>query len=133
MFKIDLYISDIPVLSKKYFDMTIDDVYNYISCDAKLTIVHKNLLFFFEEISIVEFYWCLCNWYDRYKEAKGESFIYNTIEHTKPIMEFSKVDDKFWKIDSIWRCLDKPIIIEEADFVREIKKLIQQLVSLFEA
>ena len=132
MFKINYSIlSDIPP-KKHYSEMSIDSVYQYISYEAQLEIMYDGEILFSEEISIIEFYWYLLNWYKNDYMGNRNPFTYTTVENTEPILTFEFQQDNSWKIDSIWKRCKNPAIVFETDFHTEISNLIIKMSSNIE-
>ena len=133
MFKMDVSVSDISIPKNAYSKMTLDQIYDYMSYDANVVISYKNSVFFEEEVAIVELYWYLCHWYETYQSGMVIPFEFSTIEHTEPILVFSKSGDGHWIMDSIWKHLDDPICMEENDFIDEVKNFLENLCSALES
>lgn len=127
MFQMNYHIPDCsPIPVKNYSKMTIDEIYNYIAYDANFVISYNDSVFFSESIAIVEFYWFVCNWYNKIKAGMNIPFQYNTIEHKVPILIFYSEGDN-WKIDSIWKCEISPIRVNKIDFMCEIDRFINNM------
>ena len=132
MFKIVVDFLNCNPGKKQYSKMTNDQIYEYLSYEARLTIFHDNQIIFSEEIAIIEFYQQLVIWHKGYKSGNRSSFLYTTVEHIAPILEFCAIDGSSWKIDSIWkRCYD-PIIVDNLVFSNEIDALISFLNAVLE-
>lgn len=117
---------------KHYSKMAIDQIYEYLSCEARLIITYEDKIIFSEEVAIIEFYWYLLNWYNQFKGGRKIPFKYTTVEYVAPILVFSVHGVNCWEIDSIWKCCDEPIIIDNMVFFREIDKLIGVLYTTLE-
>lgn len=117
---------------KQYSQLTIDQIYEYLSYEAKLTIVCNNLIIFSEEVAIVEFFWHLFNWYKGFRSGNKDAFIYSTVEFTAPILEFSAPGINCWRIDSIWRRCNEAVIVDSLTFSNEIDGLIRALKATLE-
>ena len=117
---------------KQYSQLTIDQIYEYLSYEAKLTIACNNLIIFSEEVAIVEFFWYLSNWYKGFRAGNKDPFIYTTVEFTAPILEFSASEINCWRIDSIWKRCDEAVIVDDLAFSNEIDRLIRALKATLE-
>ena len=125
------FLGSIPP-KRAYSKMAIDEIYEYISHEAKLTITYNNIIIFAEEIAVVEFYWYISKWYEHCFTVHKKPFIYSTIEHSVPILTFNFHQNGFWEIDSIWKQCVKPVMVPEPLFLSTICKLINQFSSNIE-
>ena len=112
--------------------MTIDEIYNYISFDAQLTIIINNQKVFSEDIAVVEFYWFLSKWYNEYGIKKKESFKYNTVEYEETVLAFSNDYDNRWKISSPWIKSGMPCFVSEDELDYQIQDVINSIASEIE-
>ena len=115
-----------------YSRMPIDEIYDYLSWEADLTIIHENQILFSEEVAIIEFYWYLYSWYHRYLTGHNNQFVYPTVEHTEPILVFSPQPNHYWKIDSIWKRCDEPVLIKEEILHSEVHQLLERMMTTIE-
>lgn len=116
-----------------YSRMSLDKIYGYLLWEADLTVIYNNQILFSEEVSIIEFYWYLVNWYRRYLMGNMDQFIYSTVEHTEPILVFSPQQNQLWKVDSVWKQCDKPALIKEEMLHSEVHKLLEEIMLAIEA
>ena len=112
-----------------YCKMSLDQIYSYLSWEADLTITYNNQILFSQEVAIIEFYWYLIKWYRRYLTGNTDQFVYTTVEYTEPILIFSPQQEQCWKIDSIWKRCDKPILINDKMFHFEVRKLLDKIIE----
>ena len=127
MFEIHVKFLEQQIPKGAYSKMSIDEIYDYLSWDACLTITHNNQNLFLEEVPIIEFYWYLVNWYSRCLVGNKDQFVYSTIEHIEPILVFSPQQNHYWEIDSIWKQCDKAALIEEETLYFEVHKLLKRI------
>lgn len=130
MLRIRAVYSALPAISGGL--SSIDDVYGYMEYEAELIIEYGGGVFFSEEVAIVELYWYLSRWYGAVSSGKEENFTYPTVEHTKPILTFTRSGDKTWIIDSIWgKC--SPAAVGERDLFEQVAGLIEALGAMFKS
>lgn len=111
---------------------SIDDVYNYMEYEAELIIEYGDRVFFCEEVAIVEFYWYISRWYNAVSSSEKANFAYSTVEHTKPILTFTRSGDKTWVIDSIWG-KGSPVVVGERDLFEQAAWLTETLGAMFKS
>lgn len=129
MLKIDVKFLEGQSLlrTNDYTHMSIDDIYSYMFYEAELIIKNDDMIFFDEEIAVIEFYWYLVKWYSEYLKGSLKPFVYSTVEYVEPILVFSLQQNNLWKIDSIWKKCDDALIIESKIFNYEISELINKI------
>ena len=125
MFKIDVKFLEEHPPKAAYSDMSIDEIYCCLSWEAALNITYNNKVLFSEEVAIVEFYWYLVKWYHKCIAGKREPFVYSSVEYTDPILVFLPQPSHCWKIDSIWRRCDTPILVKEEILYSQTRTLIE--------
>lgn len=84
-------------------------------------------VFFKEPCALIEFYWFITQWYAKYNKGIYIPFVYETIEFYEPILTFKKMSDSFWQIDSIWKELDHPLIVNEDELISVVDNLVAKL------
>ncbi len=125
--KINIKLSECIPPKAKYSIMSIDEIYEYISYEAALSIENKNQVFFCDDVAIVEFFWYFANWYKKIVEGNKTKFVYSTVENDTPILTFSPLHNNQWEIDSVWKKACNPIIINEEQLYTEVQNLIENL------
>lgn len=110
-----------------YSRMSLDEIYSYMFYEAELIIKNDEMIFFDEEIAVIEFYWYLVKWYSEYLKGSIKPFVYSTVEYVEPILVFSLQQNNLWKIDSIWKKCDDALTIESKIFNYEISELINKI------
>ena len=130
MFKIHTEYLGLTPCKDAYSEMTIDEIYNYLSMEAVLSIRINNQLLFEEQIAIVEFYWYFTKWYREYSAGNKLSFSYCSVEHVMPIITFTFNRNGNWEVDSIWKHCEKAVLVEDRLFSVEVAKLAKQLESV---
>lgn len=131
MLRIKAVYSGLPAINNCQ-SLSIDEVYSYMKYEAELVIEYGGRVFFSEEVAIVEFYWYICRWYWAVSSGRKEDFLYSTVEHTKPILTFTSLDDKTWIIDSIWRKSD-PISVEKTNLFEQVSGFIDKVEASFKS
>ena len=131
MLEFDFTLIDKDIPKKVYFKYEYNYIlHNCIDYSAYLLIKNNDNTFFYEGVAIVEFYWFLINWYNKYIIGDIERFEFNTIEWTSPMLTFSKIDNDLWEIDSEFANVEYPLIINSKEFDTAITLLIQKLTKL---
>ena len=124
MFEIEIVLHEIGVQKAKFSSMKIDDIYEYLPIEGRLTIRKNNQTIFSEDIAVIEFYWYIFNWYKEEGIERKLPFIYTTVEYFEPILEFTYCHEGYWRVHSPWIKSQTPIIVEEHTLSSQVRKLI---------
>ena len=132
MFTIKIDFLECQPTKASYSKMSLDQIYSFLSWETNLIVAYNNQVLFSEEVAIIEFYWYLAKWYRRYLAGNIEPFIYSTVEHTDPILVFLPQQNRYWKVDSVWKRYDKSTLIKEQELCSEVHKLLEEIKVVIE-
>lgn len=112
---------DKTMLKKQPEGKILHDIYG----DFQIFI--DNALYFDEqEFLLLEFGILLKKWVARIKTGEANCFIYNSIEHDSPILEFRYLQES-WEIFSEWRTSDGRIYISSNNLLSSSEEFLEQL------
>ena len=84
MFEIEIVLHELSIQKAKFSSMKIDDIYEYLPIEGRLTIRKNKQTIFSEDIAVIEFYWYIFNWYKEEGIERKLPFIYTTVEYFEP-------------------------------------------------
>ncbi len=108
-------------LKKQPEGKTLHDV------DGNFQILIDNVAYFDEkEFLILEFGILLKKWVRKFNEGEITNFMYNSIEHDSPILEFRYINGA-WEIYSDWRVSEKEVVLSSDDLLVLSKRFLEEL------
>ncbi len=120
------------ITKRNYSSMTIDQIYDCLhEVDGRIVIKDNDTVFFDNESPLIELYWHLIKWYNKYKADKTTDFSYNTVEHCEAILHFDYCDAGTWQIDSVFKQCDSPLTVSSMEFNEVIGRFVSELDNLF--
>lgn len=78
------------------------------------------------EFLILEYGILLKKWVRELNEGEITNFIYNSIEHDGPILEFRYINEA-WEIYSDWRISEKEVVLSSDDLLVVSKRFLEEL------
>lgn len=95
--------------------------------DGDFLIHIDNVAYFDEkEFLILEFGILLKKWMEKFNEGEITNFMYNSIEHDSPILEFRYINGA-WEIYSDWRISEKEVVLSSDDLLVLSKRFLEEL------
>lgn len=132
MFEMEIALLEPSVQKAHYSSMKIDDIYEYLSVEGRLTVRQNKHIYFSEDIAAVELYWYILNWYRADSIKRKLPFRYTTIEYVEPILTISFYHERYWKVDSPWIKSPTTLVVEEHVLESQVQKLICYLTENLE-
>lgn len=120
-----------PVTQKAQFSsMTFDEVYDYLHIECRFDIMQNERIVLSESIAAVEFYRYISKWYSENGIKEKQPFSYAAVEYFEPILAFSYVCGKQWKVASPW--IKESLVVDENELDSQVRKVINDLAANLE-